>query len=114
MITKNFYQKYLPVLFYYPPELVLRQYKNMSNFFIFGVFQMLYTLRVLNVIKAGFHTSRLICFHNMIVHPWENLSGVMRKPAFCICKNKGADQRLCFHYIDSTIPILSSIEVSSL
>ena len=33
----------------------------------------------------------------------------MRKPAFCICKSKGADQlrghravdlRLCFHYID--------------
>ena len=40
----------------------------------------------------------------------------MRKPAFCICENKDADQlcgnrtadqRLCFHYIDSTIPLLS-------
>ena len=39
----------------------------------------------------------------------------MRKPAFCICKNKdadqlrsncAADQRLCFHYMDSTIPLL--------
>ena len=39
----------------------------------------------------------------------------MRKPAFCICKNKDADQlpgnreadqRLCFHYIDGTIPLL--------
>ena len=39
----------------------------------------------------------------------------MRKPAFCICKNKDADQlrsnheadqRLCFRYIDSTIPLL--------
>ena len=37
----------------------------------------------------------------------------MRKPAFCICKNKGADQvpsnciadqRLCARYMDSTIP----------
>ena len=27
----------------------------------------------------------------------------MRKPAFCICENKGADQRLSFRYIDSTI-----------
>ena len=36
----------------------------------------------------------------------------MRKPTFCICKIKGADQlrsnceadqRLCFHYMDSTI-----------
>ena len=60
MITKKFYQKYLLVLFYYPPELVLRQYKNVSNFLISGVFQMLFTLKVLNVIKAGFHRSRLI------------------------------------------------------
>ena len=39
----------------------------------------------------------------------------MRKPAFCICDNKDADQlrgdreadqRLCFRYIDSTIPLL--------
>ena len=38
------------------------------------------------------------------------------KPAFCICKNKGADQlhgnraaeqRLCFRYIKSTIPLLN-------
>ena len=37
----------------------------------------------------------------------------MRKPAFCICENKDADQlrgnreadqRLCFRYTDSTIP----------
>ena len=37
----------------------------------------------------------------------------MRKPAFCICEdadqlrgNREADQRLCFHYTDSTIPLL--------
>ena len=39
----------------------------------------------------------------------------MRKPAFCISENKDADQlcgnheadqRLCFRYIDSTIPLL--------
>ena len=39
----------------------------------------------------------------------------MRKPAFCICENKDADQlrgnreadhRLCFRYTDSTIPLL--------
>ena len=43
----------------------------------------------------------------------------MRKPAFCICENKDADQlrgnreadqRLCFRYIDSTIPLLSTYE----
>ena len=48
---------------------------------------------------------------------------VMRKPAFCICKNKDADQlrgnleadqRLCFRYTDSTIPLLPKSEISSL
>ena len=43
-----------------------------------------------------------------------HMSLVMRKPAFCICENKDADQRLCFHYIDSTIPHLSKSEISSL
>ena len=51
------------------------------------------------------------------------LSLVMRKPAFCICENKGADQlrsncaadqRLCFRYMDSTIILLSKSEISSL
>ena len=46
----------------------------------------------------------------------------MRKPAFCICENKVADQlrgnreadrRLCFRYIDSTTPLLSKSEISS-
>ena len=45
-----------------------------------------------------------------------HLSRIMRKPTFCMCENKDADQlwrklqadqRLCFHYIDSTIPLLS-------
>ena len=38
----------------------------------------------------------------------------MRKPAFCICENNDADQCLCFHYTDSTIPLLSKSEISSL
>ena len=46
----------------------------------------------------------------------------MRKPAFCICENKGADQLrgsreadqpLCFRYKDSTIPLLSKSKISS-
>ena len=46
----------------------------------------------------------------------------MRKPTFCICENKDADQlrgnreadqRLCFRYIDK-IPLLSKYEISSL
>ena len=47
----------------------------------------------------------------------------MRKPAFCICENKDADQlcgnleahqHLCFHYTDSTIPLLPKSEISRL
>ena len=47
----------------------------------------------------------------------------MRKPVFGICKNKDADQlrgnreadqHLCFHYTDSTIPLLPKSEISSL
>ena len=47
----------------------------------------------------------------------------MRKPDFCLCENKGADQLLrsiceadqclCFHYTDSTIPLLSKSKISS-
>ena len=47
----------------------------------------------------------------------------MRKQTFCICENKDADQlrgnreadqRLCFRYTDSMIPLLPKPEISSL
>ena len=43
----------------------------------------------------------------------------MRKPTICICENndadqlrgnREADQRLCFRYMDSTIPLLSRLK----
>ena len=46
----------------------------------------------------------------------------MRNSALCICENKradqlhskrAADQCFCFHYMDSTIPILPKFEISS-
>ena len=46
----------------------------------------------------------------------------MGKPTICIGENKGADQlrgnreadqRLCFRYTDSTIPLLSKSKISS-
>ena len=49
------------------------------------------------------------------------MSRVMRTPTFCICEtkdadqlrgNREADQRLCFPYIDSTIPVPSKCESS--
>ena len=50
------------------------------------------------------------------------MSSVVRKLAFCICENKDADQlrgnseadqRLCFRYIDSTLPLLCKYKISS-
>ena len=52
-----------------------------------------------------------------------HMSRVVRKLAFCICENKGADKlrgnreadhRLCFRYTDSLIPLLPKSEISSL
>ena len=56
------------------------------------------------------------------------MSRVVRKPDFSMCENKDSDQlrgnreaddreadkRLCFRYIDSTIPLLPKSEISSL
>ena len=52
----------------------------------------------------------------------EMIRGV-RKRTFCVCENKDTDQlrgnheadrRLCFRYIDSTIPLLPTSEIPSL
>ena len=48
------------------------------------------------------------------------MSRLMGKPTICIGENKdadqlrGYDQRLCFRYSDSTIPLLSKSKISSL
>ena len=51
------------------------------------------------------------------------MSPGVRKPTICICENKDADQlrgnceadqRLCFRYLDSTIPRLPKYKISSL
>ena len=53
----------------------------------------------------------------------KEMSRIVRKLAFCICENKGADQlrgyreadqHLCFRHMDSAIPLLSKSEISSL
>ena len=50
------------------------------------------------------------------------MSRCMGKPTICLGENKGADQlhsncesdqRLCFHYSDSTTPLLPKSEISS-
>ena len=64
---------------------------------------------------------KLCCMAIFISHLY--MSRVMRKPDFCTCENKDADQlrgnreadqRLCFRYTDSKIPLLPKYEISSL
>ena len=56
------------------------------------------------------------------LNSFDKLSRIVRKPDFCLGENKGADQlrgnreadqRLCFRYSDSTIPLLLKSEISS-
>ena len=65
----------------------------------------------------------LQCFYRSSMMILDQMSLVMRKPAFCICENKDtdqlcghreADQRLYFRYTDSTIHLLPKYEISSL
>ena len=60
--------------------------------------------------------------HTLDLQYSNQLSLVMRKPDFCICENKDADQLrgdceadqgLCFRYMDSTIPLLPKFQASS-
>ena len=63
-------------------------------------------------------------FNSVLVeHVSLHLSRLMGKPTICICENKDADQlrsnceadqRLCFRYMDSTIPLVSKYKISSL
>ena len=69
--------------------------------------------------KFMIYIIRMLC-HNLDKHMslvyQEQMSHAMRKPTFGICENKDADQlcgnreadqRLCFRYIHSPIPLLS-------
>ena len=68
------------------------------------------------------HTQLMIVLACELSHDYHQMSRVVRKPDFCICENKDADQlrgnreadqRLCFRYTDSTIPLLYKSEMSS-
>ena len=63
---------------------------------------------------------RILCFH--IFYKKNKVSRIVRKPDFCLGENKGADQlrgnreadqRLCFRYTESTLPLLLKSEISS-
>ena len=73
--------------------------------------------------KASWKQTVIVIFLQFNAHVYVHLQHVMRKPAVCICDNKDADQlpsncvadqRVYFRYMDSTIPILSKSEISSL
>ena len=70
-----------------------------------------------------FSCSGLYRFLKFLTIVNSSISHVMRKPAFCICENKEADQlrgnreadqHLYFRYTDSIIPLLPKSEISSL
>ena len=71
--------------------------------------------------NIGFHEEIMKIFFELSSNT--HLSRVVRKPDFGICENKDADQlrgnreadqRLCFRYSDSTIPLLPTSEISSI
>ena len=60
---------------------------------------------------------------HILQHHCKQMSLIMRKPVFSICQNKDtdqlrgnreADQRLCFRYTDSTIPLLPKSEFQAI
>ena len=71
----------------------------------------------------GLTWSETLCMYlDRMSRQGSHMSLVVRKTAFCICENKDADQlrgnreadqRLCFRYTDTTIPLLSKSEISS-
>ena len=80
---------------------------------------------VLLYIKVGYEGVYFswTCFPDELASlPLDNMSRIVRKPDFCLCENKGADQlrgnreadqRLCFRYTDSIFPLLLISEISS-
>ena len=61
--------------------------------------------------------------NHFLFEPRREKTGFLHMQDFCICKNKDADQlrgnreadqRLCFRYLDSTIPFLSKSKILSL
>ena len=74
------------------------------------------------LLKLNYTIPKMKCNKQMIMM-FDHMSLVMRKPDFCISENKDADQlrgnreadqRLCFHYTDSTIPLIPKYQITSL
>ena len=75
----------------------------------------------MELILTTFMIHIIRCYATILINicPWyikRQMSRIMRKPIFSVCENKDADQlhdnreadqRLCFRYIHSPIPLLS-------
>ena len=81
-----------------------------KNFMVVFVFKLYDPTQVLW--RLNFHKAEEAC---------DYMSRFVRKLDFCLCENKGADQlrgnrkadqRLCFRYTDSSIPLLLKSEIS--
>ena len=73
--------------------------------------------------KKGFYCTPWISSKSSTWTYFGDMSRVIRKPVFCICENKDADQlrgnrkadqHLCLHYLDSSIPLLLKYKISIL
>ena len=70
--------------------------------------------------KPVFEVSEPCCYARLHSKgPHSQFRRVKRNHAYCVCKNKGADQlrgmqRLCFPYIDSATPLLYKSQISDL
>ena len=86
---------------------------------IFSFGNLLYVVRRRQRIRCYFSVTSRIKYNNDKC----NMSRIVRKPDFCLGENKGADQlrghreadqRLCFRYSDSIIPLLLIAKISSI
>ena len=60
--------------------------------------------REIIIVQRPFFLYRNTCNQQQVFG--HEMSRDVRKPDFCICENKDADQlRLCFRHLDSTIPL---------
>ena len=73
------------------------------------------------IIRMGITIFKFFTWGGMLLFIGSDMSRNVRKPDFCICENKDADQlcgnrttdqRLCFRYTDSTIPLLRKSKIS--
>ena len=75
-----------------------------------------------SLLSLYFRVKEIMSSLNQQIRNTDYMSRIVRKPDFCLGENKGADQlrgnreadqRLCFRYTNSTIPLLLKSEISS-